>query len=110
MKKIFTSILLMTSLSTFAVPVKCILKESTNNIEEVMHEMDLYRHGPINAFSTELTTGFISSTKGHVTVTVIEKETNMTSNFYGTLDEKHGLGGSVIYNENKWLQVDCTVQ
>ena len=110
MKKIIGALLLTQSAIAFAVPVKCNFKESTNKSQELVHEIDLYRHGPIDTFSTDLTSGFISSTKGHLTVTIIEKETGLTSNFYGTLDENHGLGGSVIYNENKWLQIDCVMQ
>ena len=106
-------LLILTILSTnaMALTVECELKESTGFKKIQIHELDLHRHGPMNPFETDLTNGFISSSRGHLTVSPTHKSTNITNNFYGAIqNSEQGVGGNILYSPSEWIQVDCNAQ
>lgn len=96
------------SLPVFALPVSCTITDSNGLNETIVHDINLNAHGPLDRINnSEVATGFISSSNGHIVISLTNRETEVTLSTTGSPINGKEAQSQAIYAPDSWINVNC---
>lgn len=96
------------SLPVFAVPVNCVITDSNGLNQTIVHDLNLNAHGPLDRINdSDVSTGFISSSNGHIVISLTNRDTGVTLATTGSPINGKEAQSQAIYSPDSWINVNC---
>ena len=108
MKHLMTLLALSICHVSFAVEIECTATDSSGLNMEIVHDLNLNAHGPLDSIQgSSVANAFISSSNGHVVFNITDLETGVNLSTIGSPVEGRMVEALAQFSSSRWFKIQC---
>ncbi len=108
MKYLMTLLALTICHGTFAVEIDCTATDSSGLNMEIVHDLNLNAHGPLDSVQgSNVASAFISSSNGHLVFNITDLETGVNLSTIGSPVEGKMVEALAQFSSSRWFKIQC---